>query len=55
MTVTPIMAGLGIGIALASTPGPVQAVLLEEAVRGGAGRGLRALAGVHAAFAAVAW
>jgi threonine/homoserine/homoserine lactone efflux protein len=42
--------GLGIGIALAGAPGAVQAVLLGEAVRGGVGRGLRALAGVHATF-----
>jgi threonine/homoserine/homoserine lactone efflux protein len=43
-------AGLGIGIALAGAPGPVQAVLLAEAIRGGVGRGLRALAGVHLTF-----
>lgn len=42
---SPILAALGIGIALASAPGPVQAVLLAEAVRGGVRRGLRALAG----------
>jgi threonine/homoserine/homoserine lactone efflux protein len=48
-----VVAGLGVGIALAGAPGPVQAVLLEESVRGGVGRGLRALAGVHATFAAV--
>src|SRR5438093_9955659 len=47
---SPAVAGLGLGLALASAPGPVQAVLLSEAVRGGVGRGLRALAGVHLTF-----
>jgi len=44
------MASLGLGIALAGAPGPVQAVLLAEAVRGGIGRGFRALAGAHLTF-----
>jgi threonine/homoserine/homoserine lactone efflux protein len=44
------LAGLGIGVALASAPGPVQAVLVAESVRGGVPRGLRALAGVHVTF-----
>jgi threonine/homoserine/homoserine lactone efflux protein len=44
------VAGLSLGIALASAPGPVQAVLLAEAVRGGVPRGLRALAGAAATF-----
>src|ERR1051326_8412193 len=44
---------LGIGVALAGAPGPVQAVLLSEAVRGGARRGFRALAGVHVTFLAL--
>jgi threonine/homoserine/homoserine lactone efflux protein len=48
--VTPAMTSFGVGLALASAPGPVQAVLLAEAVRGGVGRGLRALAGVHLTF-----
>ena len=47
---SPILAALGIGIALASAPGPVQAVLLAEAVRGGVPRGLRALAGSSFTF-----
>ncbi len=47
---SPALVALGIGIALAAAPGPVQAVLLAESVRGGLGRGLRALAGVHATF-----
>ncbi len=47
---SPVVAGLGLGVALASAPGPVQAVLLGEAVRGGVPRGLRALAGASATF-----
>jgi threonine/homoserine/homoserine lactone efflux protein len=47
---SPLLAALGIGIALASAPGPVQAVLLTEAVRGGVGRGVRALAGSSLTF-----
>lgn len=47
---SPALVALGIGIALAAAPGPVQAALLAESVRGGLGRGLRALAGVHATF-----
>ena len=39
--------GLGLGLALASAPGPVQAVLLSEAVLGGARRGFRAMAGAY--------
>jgi threonine/homoserine/homoserine lactone efflux protein len=45
--------GFGLGVALASAPGPVQAVLLAEAVRGGVLRGLRALAGTALTFATV--
>src|SRR2546421_12928730 len=48
-----LMVGLGIGIALAGAPGPVQAVLLTEAVGGGIGRGFRALVGVHLTFGAL--
>jgi threonine/homoserine/homoserine lactone efflux protein len=48
--VTPILAGLTLGLALAGAPGPVQAVLLTEAVRGGVGRGFRALAGASVTF-----
>jgi threonine/homoserine/homoserine lactone efflux protein len=46
----PVVAGLSLGIALASAPGPVQAVLLGEAIRGGVGRGLRAQGGAVATF-----
>lgn len=49
-SVSPAMAALGIGVALAGAPGPVQAVLLAESLRGGVPRGLRALAGVHLTF-----
>jgi len=50
LAVSPALAGLGLGIALAGAPGPVQAVLLTESVSGGVARGLRALAGVHVTF-----
>lgn len=50
---SPVLAAFGIGIALASAPGPVQAVLLTEAVRGGVSRGLRALAGSSFTFGSV--
>jgi threonine/homoserine/homoserine lactone efflux protein len=47
---SPMLAGLGVGVALASAPGPVQAVLLSESVRGGITRGLRALTGAGLTF-----
>ena len=47
---TQTMAGLGVGLALASAPGPVQAVLMTEAVRGGLVRGFRAMAGANLTF-----
>jgi threonine/homoserine/homoserine lactone efflux protein len=47
---SPVLAALGVGLALASAPGPVQAVLLTEAVRGGTRRGLTALAGSSLTF-----
>jgi threonine/homoserine/homoserine lactone efflux protein len=50
-TASPILAGLGLGVALAGAPGPVQAVLMAEAVRGGIARGFRALAGASLTFA----
>ena len=46
-----ILAGFGIGLALASSPGPVQALLLAESVRGGLRRGFRAQAGANLTFA----
>ena len=48
-----VSAAFGIGIALAAAPGPVQAVVLAESVRGGVVRGLQAVAGVHATFGAL--
>ena len=51
-TTAPVVAGLSVGIALASSPGPVQAVLLAESVSGGIARGFRAQA--PAAMAATA-
>src|ERR1051326_3342511 len=43
----PIVTGLGLGLALAGAPGPVQAILLAEALRGGVRRGLSAMAGAN--------
>jgi len=48
--VSPAWAGLGIGIALASAPGPVQAILLAESHRGGMARGFRVMAGSIVTF-----
>jgi threonine/homoserine/homoserine lactone efflux protein len=47
---SPAVTGIGLGIALAGAPGPVQAILLAEALRGGTGRGLRALLGANLTF-----
>jgi threonine/homoserine/homoserine lactone efflux protein len=47
---SPVATGLGVGLAVASAPGPVQAVLLGETVRGGMARGLRALVGANLTF-----
>ena len=49
----PALAGLGLGLALAGSPGPVQAILLAESVRGGASRGFRAQAGANITFGAL--
>ncbi|MEX2459267.1 MAG: LysE family transporter [Actinomycetota bacterium] len=49
-TAASLVGALGLGLALASAPGPVQAVLLSESVRGGIAPGLRAMAGASAAF-----
>src|SRR5215471_5814614 len=46
----PALAGLGLGIALAGAPGPVQAVLLAESIGGGTRRGLQAMAGANLTF-----
>lgn len=47
---TGLIAGLGIGVALAGAPGPVQAVILAESARGGVRRGLGAVAGASLSF-----
>jgi threonine/homoserine/homoserine lactone efflux protein len=49
----PIVTGLGLGIALAGAPGPVQAILLAESLRGGPRRGFRAMAGANLTFGAI--
>jgi len=45
-----MLIAFGIGLALSGAPGPVQAILLSESIRGGIGRGLATLAGVVATF-----
>jgi threonine/homoserine/homoserine lactone efflux protein len=50
---TPILGALGIGLALAGAPGPVQAILLTESVRGGVPRGMRALLGAFSTWASL--
>lgn len=45
-----VLTALGIGIALAGAPGPVQAVLFAEAVWGGVRDGLQALLGASVTF-----
>jgi len=50
---THVAAGLGVGLALASAPGPVQAILMTESVRGGPFRGFRAMAGASLTFASL--
>ena len=44
------VAAFGLGLALGASPGPVQLLLFSEAARGGASRGLRAMAGANATF-----
>jgi threonine/homoserine/homoserine lactone efflux protein len=43
-------AAFGLGVALGASPGPVQLLLFSEAARGGATRGLRAMAGANVTF-----
>ncbi len=45
-----LAAAFGLGVALGTSPGPVQLLLFSEASRGGASRGLRAMAGANATF-----
>jgi threonine/homoserine/homoserine lactone efflux protein len=49
----PVLAGLGLGVALAGAPGPVQAILLAEALRGGITRGFRAMFGANVTLGAL--
>jgi threonine/homoserine/homoserine lactone efflux protein len=44
------LTAFGLGIALGTSPGPVQLLLFSEASRGGVGRGLRAMVGANATF-----
>jgi threonine/homoserine/homoserine lactone efflux protein len=46
-------AAFGLGIALGTSPGPVQLLLFSESSRGGVGRGLRAMAGANGTFGAM--
>ena len=46
-------AAFGLGIALGTSPGPVQLLLFSEASRGGVARGLRAMAGANGTFGAM--
>jgi threonine/homoserine/homoserine lactone efflux protein len=48
-----IAAAFGLGVALGASPGPVQLLLFSEASRGGALRGLRAMAGANLTFGAM--
>jgi len=50
LSTTSALAALGIGIALAGAPGPVQAVILAEAARGGPRRGIQAVVGASLSF-----
>jgi threonine/homoserine/homoserine lactone efflux protein len=43
-------AAFGLGVALGTSPGPVQLLLFSESSRGGLGRGLRAMAGANGTF-----
>lgn len=44
------LAAFGLGIALGTSPGPVQILLFTEAARGGIGRGLRVMVGANTTF-----
>jgi threonine/homoserine/homoserine lactone efflux protein len=45
-----VAAGFGVGVALAGAPGPVQAILLSEAMRGGVVRGFQTMIGANLTF-----
>lgn len=46
-------AAFGLGVALGTSPGPVQLLLFSEASSGGVARGLRAMAGANGTFGAM--
>ena len=48
-----LLSAFALGVVLASSPGPVQAVLLAESARGGRRRGFAAMLGANATFAAL--
>lgn len=50
VALSPVAAGIGLGLALGAAPGAVQAVLVTEALRGGVTRGLKAVAGANVTF-----
>lgn len=49
-TWSPVLTALAIGLAVASAPGPVQAIVVSEAMRGGVTRGLAAALGAAGSF-----
>jgi len=53
MSLSALASAFALGIVLASSPGPVQAVLLAEAARGGWRRGAAAMLGANATLAAL--
>jgi threonine/homoserine/homoserine lactone efflux protein len=53
MSLSLLLSAFALGLVLASSPGPVQAVLLAEAARGGRRRGFAAMLGANATFAAL--
>jgi threonine/homoserine/homoserine lactone efflux protein len=50
---SPAFAAFGLGVALGTSPGPVQLLLFSEASRGGVRRGLLAMAGANGTFGAM--
>jgi threonine/homoserine/homoserine lactone efflux protein len=50
---SPVVVAIGIGLAIASAPGPVQALVVVETARGGLAAGARAIAGACASFGAL--
>jgi threonine/homoserine/homoserine lactone efflux protein len=53
MSLSILLSAFALGLVLASSPGPVQAVLLAESARGGRRRGFAAMLGANATFAAL--